>query len=173
MGSVLSKRRSDFPLVFQTDAGINADQCGGPLVDLQGNIVGISISRAERVSSLVIPVQTILPVIELLRSGDLSPAVVNKQQISNIEEEIAELSKTLDVDAQEKRQGKLKLKVEVAQARRDEIEKAIAELQLRLEKIEDFEEEEAELKELNRELFSGKRKLKKLEEKRQSLINGF
>ena len=79
----------------------------------------------------------------------------------------------MDVDAQEKRQGKLKLKVEVAQARRDEIEKAIAELQLRLEKIEDFEEEEAELKELNRELFSGKRKLKKLEEKRQSLINGF
>ena len=172
MGSVLSKRRSGFPLVFQTDVGLNANQCGGPIVDLTGNIVGINIARAERVSSLALPVETILPVIELLKSGELAPAFVNRSRIAAIESEIAELSKGSDLSKLESRKNELRLKVDVAQARRDEIEKAIAELQLRLEKIDELEEEETELKKLNREIISNKRSLKKLEEERESLKSG-
>ena len=172
MGSVLSKRRSGFPLVFQTDVGLNANQCGGPIVDLTGNIVGINIARAERVSSLALPVETILPVIELLKSGELAPAFVNRSRIKAIESEIADLSKDLDLPKLESRKHELRLKVDVAQARRDEIEKAIAELQLRLEKIDELEEEETELKKLSREITSNKRSLKKLEEERESLKSG-
>ena len=172
MGSVLSKRRSDFPLVFQTDVGLNANQCGGPVVDLNGNIVGLNIARAERVSSLALPVETILPAIEVLKSGELSPAFVNRSRITAIEAEIAEMASEMNLREMEQNKSKLQLKVEVAQARREEIEKAIAELQLRLEKIDEFEEEEAELKKMTRALFSSKRKLKRLEEQRDNLRNG-
>ena len=172
MGSVLSKRRSGFPLVFQTDVGLNANQCGGPIVDLTGNIVGINIARAERVSSLALPVETILPVIELLKSGELAPAFVNRSRIKAIESEIADLFKDLDLPKLESRKHELRLKVDVAQARRDEIKKQIAGLELRLEKIDELEEEETELKKLSREITSNKRSLKKLEEERESLKSG-
>jgi len=119
------------------------------------------------------PVQTILPVIELLKSGELSPAFVNRKEIANVEQELAELAKTMNIEELQDRKNNLRLKVEVGQARRGEIEKAIAELQARLDKLNDFEEEEAELKQLNRELFSSKRKLQKLKEKRDNLKNGF
>ena len=172
MGSILSKRRSDFPLVFQTDVGLNANQCGGPIVDLKGNIVGINIARAERVSSLALPVETILPAIEMLKSGELSPAFVNRARIAAIEVEIAEMASDMNLQEMEQRKSELQLKVEVADARREEIENAISELQKRLEKIDALEEEETELKQMTRQLFSSKRKLKRLEEQRDSLKNG-
>ena len=172
MGSVLSKRRSGFPLVFQTDVGLNANQCGGPIVDLTGNIVGINIARAERVSSLALPVETILPVIELLKSGELAPAFVNRSRIKAIETEITELSKGLDFPKLESRKNELRLKVDVAQARRSEIKKQIAALQLRLEEIDELEEEKTELNKVKREITSSKRTLKKLKEERESLKSG-
>ena len=108
----------------------------------------------------------------MLKSGELAPAFVNRSRIKAIESEIADLSKDLDLPKLESRKHELRLKVDVAQARRDEIEKAIAELQLRLEKIDELEEEETELKKLSREITSNKRSLKKLEEERESLKSG-
>ena len=89
MGSRLSKRRKDFPLAFQHDSMLNAQECGGPIVDLDGKIIGINIARSGRVSSLALPSNIVLPIIEELKTGNWQPAVVYAEKIKVIENEIA------------------------------------------------------------------------------------
>jgi S1-C subfamily serine protease len=54
-GGKLSKRRTNFPLAIQTDTAIWADQCGGPLINLQGQTIGVTIARYDRVCTFAIP----------------------------------------------------------------------------------------------------------------------
>ncbi|MCW1886258.1 PDZ domain-containing protein [Luteolibacter flavescens] len=55
----LSIVREGFPTAIQTDLRVGREQCGGPVVDLDGNLVGISIARADRTRSFVIPAKHI------------------------------------------------------------------------------------------------------------------
>lgn len=48
-------RLSGFDRVVQHDTVLNPDQCGGPIVDLQGRVVGVNIARAGRVVSYALP----------------------------------------------------------------------------------------------------------------------
>ena len=50
------------------------DEGGSPVVDLTGRTIGINIAVADRVSTLAIPVTSILPVLEELKSGKYAPA---------------------------------------------------------------------------------------------------
>jgi len=50
-----SIRLSGFERVIQHDTVINPDQCGGPLVDTKGRIIGMNIARAGRVVSYALP----------------------------------------------------------------------------------------------------------------------
>ncbi len=54
-GAIPSQRSSEFPLVLQHDTPLLPEQCGGPLVDLDGRVVGVNIARAGRVDSYAIP----------------------------------------------------------------------------------------------------------------------
>ena len=69
MGSTISKRRTDFPSVMQTDLPLQATQCGGPVTDLDGNVVGLVIARSGRVDTMVLPSETIR---QLLAGVDFS-----------------------------------------------------------------------------------------------------
>lgn len=55
LGGPLSKRRSGFPAVLQHDSVLRPRDCGGPVVDLEGKVVGINIARASRVASYALP----------------------------------------------------------------------------------------------------------------------
>ncbi|MFK7821278.1 MAG: trypsin-like peptidase domain-containing protein [Planctomycetaceae bacterium] len=55
LGPTLSNYSDGFPLVLQHDTVLQANQCGGPLLNLQGEAVGINIARAGRVMSYAIP----------------------------------------------------------------------------------------------------------------------
>jgi hypothetical protein len=55
MGAQLNSRMSDFDLAFQHDTPLWPEQCGGPLVDLDGQVVGFNIARSGRVRSYAIP----------------------------------------------------------------------------------------------------------------------
>lgn len=55
MGASLSGRMSDFELVFQTDLPLWPEQCGSPVLDLDGKVVGLNIARSGRVRSYAIP----------------------------------------------------------------------------------------------------------------------
>ncbi len=55
LGGTISKRKTDFPLALTHDAVIQAAQCGGPVVDLDGRAVGLNIARADRTATYAIP----------------------------------------------------------------------------------------------------------------------
>lgn len=63
MGTRLSLVRSGFPSAIQTDMQLERDRCGGPVVDLDGKVVGISIARADRTRSFILPSAHILKVL--------------------------------------------------------------------------------------------------------------
>jgi serine protease Do len=55
MSGRLSRHRRGFFHVFQHDLVLAPEECGGPLVDLNGQVVGLDIARSGRVESLAIP----------------------------------------------------------------------------------------------------------------------
>jgi S1-C subfamily serine protease len=63
MGTRLSLVRSGFPSAIQTDMQLERDRCGGPVVDLDGKVVGIAIARADRTRSFILPAAHILKVL--------------------------------------------------------------------------------------------------------------
>lgn len=70
MGSALSKRRSGFPIVLQHDCVVKPSDCGGPLVDLQGNVVGLNVARAGRTETYAIPGEVVLKLLPALKKKD-------------------------------------------------------------------------------------------------------
>ena len=67
MGSKLSERRAGFPIILQHDSVLKPTDCGGPLVNLDGQVVGINIARAGRVESYAIPSEAVRPLLEKLK----------------------------------------------------------------------------------------------------------
>jgi serine protease Do len=55
----ISARASGFKRIFMHDTVLQPNQCGGPLVNLDGKAVGINIARAGRVSTYALPADTI------------------------------------------------------------------------------------------------------------------
>jgi serine protease Do len=73
LGGKLSDRRTGFPVVLQHDTILRPSDCGGPLVDLDGKVIGINIARAGRTESLAIPAEAVKPLLKDLQSGELAP----------------------------------------------------------------------------------------------------
>jgi serine protease Do len=63
-----SLRRDGFAVAFSIDARIRPDQCGGPVVDLDGRVVGITIARVDTTRTLVLPARVVRQVVDELRS---------------------------------------------------------------------------------------------------------
>lgn len=72
MGSKLSDRKAGFPVILQHDSILKPTDCGGPLVNLDGKVLGINISRAGRTETYAIPSEIVRPLLERLktRNGD-------------------------------------------------------------------------------------------------------
>jgi serine protease Do len=73
MGSELSSRTTGYTTILQHDAVIRPRDCGGPLVDLDGKVVGMNVCRAGRTESWAIPAEVIQPLLSELVSGRLAP----------------------------------------------------------------------------------------------------
>jgi serine protease Do len=78
MGNRLSGRRTGFPAILQTDMIVDPDKCGGPVVDLDGNVVGINIARAGRVETWILPSEVIRPLLDDLKAGKHPPISIRK-----------------------------------------------------------------------------------------------
>jgi serine protease Do len=73
MGGALSTRRAGFPQFLQHDTVLKPQECGGPVIDLDGKAVGVNIARAGRVESYAIPAEVLKPLLPDLMSGKLAP----------------------------------------------------------------------------------------------------
>jgi serine protease Do len=69
MGSKLSERRAGFPFILQHDSVLKPADCGGPLVNLDGQVLGINIARAGRTESYAIPSEAVRPLLEKLKTA--------------------------------------------------------------------------------------------------------
>ncbi len=72
LGTIPSRRGDGFPLVFQHDSPLFPNQCGGPIVDLEGNVLGMNIARNGRVASFSIPSQLVQTIVEDLKRQSLA-----------------------------------------------------------------------------------------------------
>lgn len=76
LGGRLSLRRDDFEAVLEHDTVLKPEECGGAVVNLDGQGVGINIARAGRTSSYLLPADLILKKLESLKSGQSPPPVL-------------------------------------------------------------------------------------------------
>ncbi len=77
MGGAISEVRDSFSHAIQTDMRPKPNQIGGPVADLKGGVLGITMARADRTRSFVMPAAA---VVELLKkpAGDPALAQVRK-----------------------------------------------------------------------------------------------
>ncbi len=73
MGGKLSNRRFGFAQVIQHDTVLRPEDCGSPIVTLDGHVIGLNIARAGRVESYALPADVIIPLLPDLMSGKLAP----------------------------------------------------------------------------------------------------
>jgi serine protease Do len=73
LGSKLSYRRTGFPVILQHDTVLRPSDCGGPVVDLDGKVIGINIARAGRTETYAIPAEVVKTLLADLKSGKLAP----------------------------------------------------------------------------------------------------
>ena len=73
LGGELSQRRFGFPTALQHDTVLRPNECGGPLVNLDGQVIGFNISRSGRTESYAIPTDAVLSLMYELMSGKQTP----------------------------------------------------------------------------------------------------
>lgn len=73
LGGRLSERRFGFPVALQHDTVLRPEDCGGPIVDLEGRVVGFNISRAGRTETFALPTAAVRERLFELMSGRLAP----------------------------------------------------------------------------------------------------
>ncbi len=67
----LSRVRSGFPRAIQHDSVLRPNECGGPLIDVSGSVVGVNLARAGRAASYAVPTAELLAVVAELRDLEL------------------------------------------------------------------------------------------------------
>jgi S1-C subfamily serine protease len=59
--------------LFEHDTILKPSDMGGPLVDLEGRVIGINIARAGRTETFALPADIVVPALERLKSGVFAP----------------------------------------------------------------------------------------------------
>lgn len=77
MGGPISLIGKGFPMAIQTDMQLRLNQCGGPVVDLEGRVVGMTIARTDRTRSFILPASHIR---KMLGEAPLDPSLAQLDQ---------------------------------------------------------------------------------------------
>ncbi len=77
LGAVPSRRDGDFPNVFQHDTPLFPEQCGGPMVNLDGQVVGMNIARRGRAASFALPSQYVKTLVAEMLREDVARRISN------------------------------------------------------------------------------------------------
>lgn len=117
MAGRLSERRTDFPSVVQNDLVLQPNECGGPLVDLDGKVLGISIARSGRIESLAIPSATLT---ELLKDSGATGRF-HRPDLETLRKQRATLER--EADSMKKELEELKAQIDEAEGKKNPEEK--------------------------------------------------
>lgn len=77
MGGPISQVRNSFKRAIQSDMRPKPNQIGGPVVDLEGNVLGLTLARADRTRSFIMPAAAI---VDMLKSEGEDPKLAQVQQ---------------------------------------------------------------------------------------------
>jgi serine protease Do len=127
LGVGVNRRADDFPLVMQHDTVLRPVDCGGPLVDLSGQVVGVNIAHAGRTETYAIPADTLYAVMYELMSGRDDPQVLAEKKAAEKkarDERIAIEKKAFEKAAADKKAAEEKAKAEKAAQEKAAAEKA-------------------------------------------------
>ncbi len=135
MGGALSERRTGFSRILQHDGPLAPNQCGGPVVDVAGKVVGINIARAGRIESHALPVEVVKPLLNKMvaaaetKAKQADPAIgeVTAADLAKLYANLAKL------DAEAASYLELKGKVKATSA---EIEKALERTRIERETLQ-------------------------------------
>lgn len=73
----LSLRRNGFPDVFAHDGGTTPEECGGPVVNRSGDVVGINIARADMIRTFAIPSGVVRTIVAELKETEVLDGAQN------------------------------------------------------------------------------------------------
>ena len=110
-----TRRRVYFEHAIEHDSKLRSNQCGGPLLNFKGQIVGINVLSPSRIPSgrgwpedsdtnlaMAIPIQKVIPIIASLKSGKWAPVAVNQARIELLVRKVTEMRGSLsDLSEQE------------------------------------------------------------------------
>jgi serine protease Do len=65
-----SRRLGGFPMAIRHDMPLELWQCGGPIINTSGQVVGLNIARVERTGSLALPISIVLGFVDRARKAD-------------------------------------------------------------------------------------------------------
>lgn len=172
LGGSLSDRRAGFENAMQHDTVLEPNQCGGPVIGLDGKALGVNIARAGRVASYAIPAALILPIIDELKTGNFKPEVVNKERIELLDEEITAIDRRikddLESDLKEIEQLLAKNAKDAAAAKQ-----ALETAQQKIKSLEQARiESEKRAKELETQLNAARDEKKELIQRKSNLEDG-
>jgi len=179
LGVGTSERRDDFPEVLQHDCVVKPEDCGGPVVDLDGEVVGVNVARAGRVETYCVPVAVLPERMYALMSGRLNPKLVEQQKAeakkkAEAEKKVADEARKAAEEAIRQAEEARKKAEEARKAeegKRKAEEAAKAEEARKAEEEERKAEEAAKAEEERRKAEEAKRKaeeVRKAEEQRKA-----
>jgi len=77
----ISSIRSGFPLAFHHDTVLVPNECGGPIVDLEGRAIGVNLARAGRTSSYGVHSAKLLEVVAAIEAKALDHSAIPESVI--------------------------------------------------------------------------------------------
>jgi serine protease Do len=89
LGGDLSVRRFGFPKAIQHDTVLRPIDCGGPVVDLDGRVVGFNIARAGRTESYAIPTAAVRGVIDQLMAAHTAATKASRSAVGAVTSPVA------------------------------------------------------------------------------------
>jgi serine protease Do len=73
VGGEVSRRAEGFQMAIQHDTVLQPWQCGGPLLNLDGEALGLNIARAGRIASYALPASLVLQLVQELQQRENVP----------------------------------------------------------------------------------------------------
>ncbi|MBL8888791.1 MAG: PDZ domain-containing protein [Planctomycetaceae bacterium] len=185
MSGEISKRRDNFPVAFQHDSVLTPEECGGPLVDLEGRVIGINISRAGRVNSYALPASLVQTVFQRLVTGEFSPEVVFAERLKGYEtvllslnvEEVKLAAEKSEMENEAKQHAdavaKAKESIEQLQQQIETLKKQIESTNGEVESAEDKESQvRSKIRSKEREITKTREQKEQLEKEKKELLFG-